>query len=452
MKPKIAIAGASGFIGKWFIDKFHDQLDIVALSRKEHTNETRQGVNWKACDLYSLSSTIDALSGVDYALYLVHSMSPSTKLNQGTFEDTDLLLADNFARAAEQCHLKQIVYVGGILPKGNVKFSRHLQSRYEVENTLMARSTPVTTLRAGIIIGPGGSSFNIVQKLVERLPAMACPKWCQSLSQPIDIDDMLHIIIKSLGNQDLLNRAVEVGGDETISYMDLLRNTSRRMGKKRIIFSVPFFTLGLSKLWVGLFSGSSPKLVSPLVESLRHDMTLESSLRYPFEIKYTEINESIKKALTKKKPKLPTKTVFRKIENTVRSVQRLPNPARIPVETIAREYPNWLQRLFGHLISVKEIDNYLYFSLAGINLLILKYVPDRSDDQRQLFYITGGQLAKRTDYGWLEFRSVLKNESVIAAIHEFIPRLPWAVYKITQAKAHLWVMNQFGRHIQKKAA
>jgi uncharacterized protein YbjT (DUF2867 family) len=142
MKPKIAIAGASGFIGKWFIDKFHDQLDIVALSRKEHTNETRPGVKWKACDLYSLSSTIDALSGVDYALYLVHSMSPSTKLNQGSFEDTDLLLADNFARAAEECQLKQIVYIGGILPKENVKFSRHIQSRYEVENTLMGRSTP----------------------------------------------------------------------------------------------------------------------------------------------------------------------------------------------------------------------------------------------------------------------------------------------------------------------
>ena len=452
MKPKIAIAGATGFIGKWFIDKFHDQIDIVALSRKEHSNESISGVKWRTCDLYSLSSTIEALSEVDYALYLVHSMSPSTKLNQGNFEDTDLLLADNFARAAEECKLKQVVYVGGILPKEDMNLSRHLKSRHEVENTLMARNTPVTTLRAGIIIGPGGSSFNIVKKLVERLPVMACPRWCQSLSQPIDIDDVLHIIIKTLGNHDFYDRAIEIGGNETISYMDLLKNTARIMGKKRLIFSVPFFTLGLSKLWVGLFSDSSPKLVSPLVESLRHDMTLESSLRYPFDIKYTNFDDSIKKALTKKNPSLLGKTIHRKIENTVRSVQRLPNPARIPIETIAREYPNWLQRLFGYIISVKQKGDILYFSLAGINLLILKYVAKRSDDQRQLFYITGGQLAKRTDYGWLEFRSVLKNESVIAAIHEFIPRLPWTVYKITQAKVHLWVMNQFGRHIQKKAA
>jgi len=452
MKPKIAIAGATGFIGRWFIDKFHDQLDILALSRKEHKNETRPGVEWRACDLYSLSSTTEALSGADYALYLVHSMSPSTKLNQGSFEDTDLLLADNFARAAEECNLKQIVYIGGILPKENVNYSRHLQSRYEVENTLMARNTPVTSLRAGIIIGPGGSSFNIVQKLVERLPVMACPKWCQSLSQPIDIDDMLHIIIKALGKHDLHDRAIEVGGEETITYMDLLKNTARLMGKRRLIFSVPFFTLGLSKLWVGLFSGSSPKLVSPLVESLRHNMTLDAASKQPFDIRYTKLDESISKALTEDKPKIPTKTVFRRIGNTVRSVQRLPNPAGIPIEAIAREYPNWLQRLFGHLISVKHKGDFLYFTLAGFNLLILKYIEDRSDDQRQLFFITGGQLAKRTDYGWLEFRSVLQNESVIAAIHEFIPRLPWAVYKITQAKIHLWVMNQFGRHIQKKAA
>lgn len=452
MKQKIAIAGASGFIGKWFIEKYHQKYDIIALSRKEHINEARPGVEWRVCDLYSLSSTIDALSGVDFALYLVHSMSPSTRLNQGSFDDTDLLLADNFARAAGQWHIKQIVYLGGILPKEEGEISRHLQSRYEVENTLAMRNTPVTTLRAGIIIGPGGSSFHIVQKLVERLPIMACPQWCQSLSQPIDIDDMLHIIEKSLGNTTLYDRAVEVGGSETISYMDLLKNTAKMMGKKRLIFSIPFFTLGLSKLWVGLFSSSSSKLVSPLIESLRHNMIVESTHQNEFDIHYTSLKDSISKALTKQKPQSPKKTTVKKIGNTVRSVQRLPNPAGIPVEAVAREYPNWLQRLFAHLISVKQTDNYLYFSILGINLLILKYVADRSDDQRQLFYITGGKLAKRTDYGWLEFRSVLQNKSIIAAIHEFIPRLPWAVYKITQAKVHLWVMHQFGRYIQKKAA
>ena len=130
-------------------------------------------VNWKQVDLYSISSTTKALRGADIAIYLVHSMMPSTRLNQGDFEDTDILLADNFSRAAQDCNLKQIIYVGGILPKDDHTISNHLKSRYEVEKTLGSRNTPLTSIRAGIIIGPNGSSFRIVQQLVKNLPLMA---------------------------------------------------------------------------------------------------------------------------------------------------------------------------------------------------------------------------------------------------------------------------------------
>ena len=182
-------------------------------------------------------------------------MSPSTRLNQGSFEDTDLLLADNFARAAETAGLKQIVFVGGILPKDEGQFSTHLRSRYEVELTLGARSTPLTALRAGIIIGPGGSSFQIVEKLTNRLPIMATPKWASSECQPIDVEDILVIVQQSLGNEEAYGEAIEVGSPQVITYKDLLKMTAKVMGKKRIIFPIPFFTLELSKLWVGLFSG-----------------------------------------------------------------------------------------------------------------------------------------------------------------------------------------------------
>jgi uncharacterized protein YbjT (DUF2867 family) len=153
--PKVAIAGASGFIGRWFIEKYHTQYEIIALSRGEVSDPERPNVEWRVVDLYSLSNTTAALEGADYALYLVHSMSPSTRLNQGSFEDTDLLLADNFARASEKCGLKQIIFIGGILPKDDEQYSRHLRSRYETEVTLGSRSTPLTSLRAGIIIGTG---------------------------------------------------------------------------------------------------------------------------------------------------------------------------------------------------------------------------------------------------------------------------------------------------------
>ena len=131
-------------------------------------------VHWREVDLFSISSSIEALKGVDYAVYLVHSMQPSTRLNQASFEDTDLLLADNFSRAASVCEVKQIIYLGGILPKDDKRLSKHLKSRYEVEQVLGSRDTPLTTIRAGIIIGPGGSSFKIIKKLVHNLPVMAC--------------------------------------------------------------------------------------------------------------------------------------------------------------------------------------------------------------------------------------------------------------------------------------
>ena len=142
-KKKLAIAGASGFVGRWFIETYKDQYDIVALSRK-NINSSSVGIEWRMVDLFSISSSKKALEGVDYALYLVHSMQPSTRLNQSNFEDTDLLLADNFSRAAQDCGLEHIVYLGGILPKDNHNISKHLRSRFEVEQVLGSRKTPST--------------------------------------------------------------------------------------------------------------------------------------------------------------------------------------------------------------------------------------------------------------------------------------------------------------------
>lgn len=450
MKPSNAIAGASGFIGKWFIENCRDKYNIIALSRSELEHESREGVVWRNVDLYSLTSTENALEGVDYALYLVHSMAPSSHLNQGSFEDTDLLMADNFARSAESCGIKQIIFIGGILPKDGTQLSRHLRSRYEVEKTLSSRSVPTTTLRAGVIIGPGGSSFEIIEKLVKRLPIMACPKWTKSISQPIDIDDVLKIIIKVIGEKEFFNESIEIGGHRKISYMDLLKLTSERMGKRRIIFSIPFFTLGFSKLWVGFFSDSNPTFVSPLIESLKHEMTLDSNSKVNFQINFKPLEQSIDKAVKNKVPKIPIKKKKSIEKNTVRSVQRLPNPASKSVLWISKEYPKWLQRSFKYLIKTKDLDNLVQFNLLGIRLLELKLIENRSDDKRRLFYIVGGKLAKRTDYGWLEFRSVLENDYVIAAIHEFMPKLPWTIYKYTQAIAHLFVMDRFGKFLSRR--
>lgn len=451
MKPTIAIAGASGFVGRWFIDRFHKEFNIIAFSRKKVEGSVREGVEWRIVDMYSLSSTTQALRDADYALYLVHSMQPSTRLNQSNFEDTDLLLADNFARAAKENDLKQIIYMGGIIPKDGTELSKHLRSRFEVEQTLGNTGIPVTTLRAGIIIGPGGSSFQIVEKLVNRLPAMACPAWTKSNSQPIDVRDVMHILQYVMGNEQSFGRSIEIGGDEVISYMDMLRLTARTKRKNRLIFSVPFFTLGLSKLWVGLFSDTHPTFVSPLIESLRHEMVVDTSTHQGLSLPAIQhgIQDSVNNALSNKHsiPKLPRREQRAKEKNTVRSVQRLPNPARLSARWVAKLYQTWLPTLFRYLIRVDVTNNISSFRVFGTELLKLEYIEDRSDEDRQLFYIVGGKLAKRLDYGWLEFRNVLSREFTIGAIHEFVPRLPWYLYIFTQAQIHLWVMKRFGKYL-----
>ena len=448
-KKKLAIAGASGFIGRWFIETYKNHYDIIALSRKKIENNN-DDIEWRTVDLFSISSSIDALKGVDYALYLVHSMQPSTRLNQGSFEDTDLLLADNFSIAAEECKLKQIVYVGGILPKDDKNISMHLRSRYEVEQVLGSRQTPLTAIRAGIIIGPGGSSFNIVQKLVKNLPIMACPSWTKSNNQPVDLITSMAAINEVMGNKKFFHKHIEIGGKEVVTYMKVLQLTAKYMNKKRWIFSIPFFSLGMSKLWVGLFSGSSSNFVSPLIESLRHDMTLKDD-SFMQQLPTFPLSETIIKALDVKIqiPETPIGTIIQKDKNTVRSVQRIANPSKKSSKWVAESYPIWLSKMFGKIIDAEEKGKVIKFKLLGICLLQLEFVENRSDINRQLFYITGGFLTKRTNRGWLEFRSILNGSYIITAIHEFVPRLPWFIYRFTQAKGHLYVMKKFEKHLSK---
>ena len=449
MKKKIVLAGATGFIGRWIIEKFQEDFEIVALSRKKIKTNPNPKVTWKQVDLYSMSSTERALEGADVAIYLVHSMQPSTRLNQGTFEDTDLLLADNFSRAAQKNKLKQIIYIGGILPKDAHQISNHLLSRYEVEKTLGARETPLTAIRAGIIIGPGGSSFKIVTNLVKNLPLMGCPKWTKSENQPIDVFDVLALVRQCIGNPKTFDKNIEIGGAEVMTYMDLLKKTSLLMGKKRLIFPFPLFTVGLSKWWVSVFADSNINFVSPLVESLKHQIIPSPENSDLYDIEFMDIDTSISRALHEEPPVLPQFQNIRTEKNTVRSVQRIENPARFNAQWVAQYYPVWMSKRFAGLINPQYDGSYLRFYLLGMMLLELQLIEDRSTPNRQLFYITGGILTKRTDLGWLEFRSILDNQYVITAIHEYVPKLPWAIYKLTQAKLHLYVMRKFEKELQR---
>lgn len=460
---KVAIAGASGFVGKALVEelaKCHDQRqdqchELVGLSRTQR--ESGAQIEWRTCDLFSMLDAEKALQGVDVAIYLVHSLRPSAHLTQGTFDDFDLIVADNFVRAAERCGIKQIIYLGGMRPEDPAQSSPHLRSRWEVEQVFRKSSIPSTVLRAALILGPQGSSFHIMARLVQRLPFMVCPSWTYTRSHPVALSDVVQGLPYCVGREETFNQVYEVGTTESVTYVELMRKIADYMQLHRRIITVPFLTPRLSTLWVCLVTGAPKELVRPLVQGLKTSLPLrlEKRLSIPGH-SYKTLEQAIEEALLDYEPHTAP-LAFRpspRGRHVVRSVQRLTAPPGISAEQAALAYLDYLPRSSPGLLRVDVLGRWIYFCwrLPYTKLLILEYSPERSQKDRQLFYVRGGLLAKKTVRGRLEFREILGGEAIIAAIHDFQPRLPWYLYRGTQALFHVHVMRLFGSFLLKQGA
>lgn len=465
-RPTVVVAGASGFVGRALGACLAERFRLVGLTR-DTGNKPDGPYIWRACDLFSRYDTREALMDADYAVYLVHSMQPSARLTQGNFRDMDLICADNFARAAAAHGVEQIVYLSGMIPETDdpESLSRHLSSRYEVEKALGARGTPVTAVRAGIVVGPGGSSTEMVIKLVERLPAMICPAWTRTRTQMIALEDVVAVISWCLANEEVYGEDFDVGHPEILTYEEMLRRTAEVMDYDRKIRNVDLITPKLSTLWVATMTGQPTELVRPLVESLKHEMIVRDDTFMTKAIgEPIGFDEAIRKAIELDKPedviepgafRKRSKALVRQGQpNHVRSVQRLPLPPGRDARWVAEEYARWLPQALRPIINVAvDDDGTMHFKVFCIPwpLLTLRFASDVSKEDRHLYWIRGGMLASPSDLGRLEFREVLDGEYVLAAIHEFHPRLPWLIYTWTQALFHVWVMWRYGRHLRREA-
>ncbi|MFZ9595516.1 MAG: NAD-dependent epimerase/dehydratase family protein [Bdellovibrionia bacterium] len=473
---KVVVAGASGFIGQLLLRELKNEVEWIALGRSVQPAKALpssspsalppNSVTWRACDLFSLLQSENSLLGAEVAIYLVHSMLPRARLTQSSFEDCDLLLADNFARAAKLAGIKRIIYLGGIIPEPpspesgtEDHLSAHLRSRMEVEQALASTGIPVTTLRAGLILGAEGSSFQMLYLLVRRLPVMICPKWTQTKTQCIDSKDVIDLIRYCLFHPSTTGKTYDIGAPEVLTYQDLMRILAQALGVKRWFLSVRFFTPGLSRLWVQFITGASKNLVRPLVESLRHEMVVhKKELLTLYGKPLKSVHSSLLECVKNIKPTLRGKTRERiqhlKHHPEVRSIQRFRLPAGRTALWVANEYFLWLPRFLAPWIRVEQTEpdfwdfQFLFFKTP---LLRLWYSKSRSTRDRQLFYIRGGLLAAKNQstHARLEFREVLAGRALLAAIHEFKPSLPWPIYQWTQALAHLWVMANFKKHLGK---
>lgn len=468
-KPLVAVAGASGFVGTHLMQSLQAHFKFRALSRSAHIVDENQGksqTEWRACDLYSLPKVSEALKGCQYAIYLVHSMAPSSRLLQANFEETDLLLADNFIRAAESAGVKHIVYLSGLMPQ-NVQdgLSPHLRSRLEVEKTLRAHSVPITVLRAGLIFGPGGSSFSMLVNLVRRMPAMVLPAWADKQTQSIDIKNICSAFRLCLLDTNLRGGTYDLGGHVPMTYREMIQETSRLLGRRPHTIQLPWNLFRFSKRLIAVLSGVPRALVGPLIESLKYDLVARSNplldrIRMelvPFENSLLQAVSAHGEALPN--PRSQTQAADRmmiKKDRRVRSVQRMPLPVGWDAPRLALEYGRWLsQRHAGIVYATRDEDSgVVRFLFLFSSLVLLELTPtpySLNDPNRCAFYISGGMLSRRVDPpGRFEFRVFSDRGCLIASIHGFAPTLPWWIYSITQAQVHLWVMRSFAKYLERK--
>jgi uncharacterized protein YbjT (DUF2867 family) len=266
---KILLTGATGYIGKRLLPVLLELgHEVVCCVRDKKRFPTEGIYKSDRISLFEVDFTKELPSAkpiedIDAAYYLVHSMSSKVK----DFEKLEEISANNFVKLMKKTAVKQIIYLGGIT--NEEKLSKHLASRKKVEEILSKSGIPLTSLKAGIIVGSGSASFEIIRDLVEKLPVMITPKWVNTKHQPIAIRNVLEYLVGVLLNEETYHQSFDIGGPDILTYKEMLLQFAEVRGLKRYIFTVPVMTPRLSSYWLYFVTSTSYKLAVNLVESMR---------------------------------------------------------------------------------------------------------------------------------------------------------------------------------------
>ena len=244
-------------------------------------------------DLLEPESLQEVFEGADVAYYLVHSLADT-----GEWVDTEIEAARNFAQAAAQAGVERIIYLGALAQSPDGKHSAHIESRHAVGGALRESGVPVTEFRASVVIGNGSMPFEVVRALVERLPVMVTPRWVDMKLQPIAVDDVISYLVAALEIEGYENQIYEIGGEEVVSYDQLMKIYEDVRNLKRLHIAVPVVTPRLSSHWLRLVTPAHFRMARRIVESAGHDSVVrDARALFDFGIKPLNVKEAIQAAL-----------------------------------------------------------------------------------------------------------------------------------------------------------
>jgi uncharacterized protein YbjT (DUF2867 family) len=270
---RVLVTGATGYIGGRLVPRLigagHDVRVLVRQPERLRDVPWAASVDVVAGDLGDRAAVDRAMDGIEVVYYLVHSMG-----GRGDFESIELEIARNVAASAREHGVGRIVYLGGLHPEG-VRLSRHLRSRAEVGEVLLGSGVPTVVLQAGVIIGSGSTSFEMIRHLTEVLPYMPAPRWVRSRIQPIAVRDVLHYLIRAADVPADVNRAFDIGGPDVYRYGQLMNGYAVEAGlPQRPIAALPVLTPWLAGQWVNLVTPIPRRLAVPIIESLQFDCVM----------------------------------------------------------------------------------------------------------------------------------------------------------------------------------
>lgn len=264
---KILLTGVTGYIAQRLLpvllDNGHEVVCCVRDKSRFVNNYPANNLTVIEVDFLKQDSLQHIPSDIDIAYYLIHSMSTQT----GDFESMEQICATNFRQRMEQTKVQQVIYLSGIVNDANL--SKHLLSRKNVEAILSGSSFALTTLRAGIIVGSGSASFEIIRDLVEKLPIMITPRWLQTRCQPIAIRNVVEFMTGVIAQKETYNNSYDIGGPDILTYKEMLLNFAAIRGLNRHIYVVPVMTPKISSYWLYFVTATSYALAKNLVNSMK---------------------------------------------------------------------------------------------------------------------------------------------------------------------------------------